>query len=77
MKKVVLIAVGAVVLAVLILLNVRSHRGSKREVEVSEVVRRKVEKIITSSGAIQPKRQVNVGASAIGKVTKVAVQEGD
>jgi HlyD family secretion protein len=76
-KKVVLIAVGAVVLAVLILLNVRSHRGSKREVEVSEVVRRKVEKIITSSGAIQPKRQVNVGASAIGKVTKVAVQEGD
>lgn len=77
MKKIVVIVAGAIILAVLILLNVRSSKGSKTEVNVAEVKRRDVEKIITASGNIQPKRRVNVSASAIGKVTKVAVREGD
>jgi HlyD family secretion protein len=72
-----LIAAGAVVLAVLIIFNIRSDKGSKTEVNVAEVKRRDVSKIITASGTIQPRRRVNVSASAIGKITKVAVSEGD
>jgi len=76
-KKVILIAAAAVVLVVLIVLNMRSDRGGKTEVSVSKVARRSVSKVITASGNIQPRRRVNVSASAIGKVTRVAVVEGD
>jgi HlyD family secretion protein len=76
-KKFVIIAAGAIVLAVLIILNVRSDRGSKTDVNVAEVKRRDVAKIITASGNIQPKKRVNVSASAIGKITRLAVREGD
>jgi HlyD family secretion protein len=76
-KKIVIIAAGAVVLAVLIILNVRSNKGGETEVNVTEVKRRTVTKVITASGNIQPERRVNVSASAIGKITKVAVAEGD
>ena len=77
MKKIVIIAVGAVVLAVLILVNIRGDRGSRTEVTVVEVKRRDVTKVITASGNIQPKRRVNVSASAMGKITRIAVREGD
>jgi HlyD family secretion protein len=77
LKKIILIVAGAVVVAVLVLLNVRSERGGKTEVTVVDVRRRDVTKIITASGNIQPKRRVNVSASAMGKITRVAVNEGD
>jgi HlyD family secretion protein len=77
LKKIVVIAIGAVVLAALIFFNIRSDRGGKTEVTVTEVKRRDVTKIITASGNIQPKRRVNVSASAMGKITRVAVNEGD
>jgi len=65
-----------VVLAVLVLINVRSRERGV-EVQVSTVERRDVTKVITASGEIQPKRKVDVSASAIGKVTRLAVHEGD
>ncbi len=77
MKKIILIAAGAVVLIALIVLNMRSDRGGKTEVSTTRVARRSVTKVITASGNIQPRRRVNVSASAIGKVTRVAVVEGD
>jgi HlyD family secretion protein len=76
-KKIVIIAAGAVVLAALIYFNIRSDKGAKTEVTVTEVKRRDVTKIVTASGNIRPKRRVNVSASAIGKITKLAVKEGD
>jgi HlyD family secretion protein len=77
LKKVLIIGGGAIVIAVLVLLNLRSDRRSRTEVQVAEVERRDVEKIVTASGNIQPRRRVNVSASAMGKVTRVAVEEGD
>ncbi len=64
------------VLAVLIGVNLRT-RGSATEVEVAKVGRRDVSKVITASGEIQPRRRVNVSASAIGKVTRLSVKEGE
>ncbi len=65
-----------VVLAVLVLVNLRA-RGRGTDVQVTTVGRRDVTKIITASGEIQPRRRVNVSATAIGKVTRLAVHEGD
>ena len=76
-RKIVLAAGGALVLTVLVLVNIRSNRGSRTEVQVATVERKDISKVITASGEIQPKRRVNVSARTIGKVTKLAVHEGD
>ncbi len=75
-KKPVIIAVAVVVVAIIIFLNVRSNRTARTVVQVSELEKRNIEKVVTASGTIEPKRRVNVSASAIGKVTRLAVEEG-
>lgn len=76
-KKVIIIVAAIIVVAVLVIFNLRSDRASKTEIQVTEVKKRNVSKVITASGNIRPKRRVNVSASAMGKVTEVAVEEGD
>jgi len=76
-KKIILIGSGVLVLAVLVLLNVKSKQGGRIEVQVTAVTTRDVSKVITASGEIQPRRRVDVSAQAIGKITRLAVKEGD
>jgi HlyD family secretion protein len=75
-RKVVFAVTGAVVLAGLAGINLTAKRGKRTEVEVAAVARRDVSKLVTASGEIQPKRMVNVSATTLGKVTKLAVIEG-
>ena len=70
-----LIAV-AVIVVVLILVNLRARRERGLSVQAEEVEKRDISMVISASGSIRPKRKVDVSASAIGKVTKVAVEEG-
>lgn len=77
MKKV-LIGIGiVVVVAVVIALNIRAGRSKGARVRVARVERGDVTEIITASGTIQPRRRVNVSASAMGRITRLAVEEGD
>ena len=71
-----LIAV-AVVVIVLVLVNLRARRERGLSVQVEEVEERDISMVISASGSIRPKRQVDVSASSIGKITRVAVEEGD
>jgi HlyD family secretion protein len=76
-RKIILIGSGVVVLAVLMMANLKSKQGQRTDVHVTTVSNHDVSKVITASGEIQPRRRVNVSAQAIGKVTKLAVKEGD
>lgn len=76
MKKALFITLGVIVVAALVILNIRSGSGKKETVQVATVERRSVEQTVTASGDIRPRRRVNVSASAMGKVTRVAVVEG-
>ncbi len=72
------IAIGVVlVVAVLVLINLKAKGGKELAVQVEEVSRKDLEMIISASGSIKPKRQIDISASNIGKVTRVAVKEGD
>jgi HlyD family secretion protein len=72
-----LIAGGVlIIVVVLVVLNLRKE-GLRVDVEVVDVQLRAISKVVTASGRIQAKRQVEVSASAIGKVVKLAVKEGD
>lgn len=77
MKKVLIAVIGVIVVGTLVFFNIRSDKGSRTTVQTVEVKRRDISKLITASGTIRPKRRVNVSATAMGKITRLAVQEGD
>ena len=55
----------------------RSKQPKGTLVTAENVQRRDLEAIVSASGKIDPRRQVNISAQAIGRVTAIAVREGD
>jgi HlyD family secretion protein len=76
LKKVLIVVGVMVVIAVFVVLNL-TREGSRVAVRVETVEPRTIKKSITASGRIEPTRQVDVSATSIGKVTRLAVEEGD
>jgi HlyD family secretion protein len=52
------------------------NRTDLPAVTVESIRARDLDAIVSASGKIQPKRQVNVSATTMGRVTRLAVQEG-
>src|SRR5215211_5232371 len=77
-KKKVVIGVGiAVVLGGVAFANIRFKRTEGITVNTEPVKMRKLEAIVSASGKIQPKRFVNISADTSGRVTELAINEGD
>lgn len=78
MNKKLMIVIGAAVVVIgLVIVNLTARRGSAVPVLVEESRQRDLSMVISASGSIRPKRKVDISASSIGKVTRVAVKEGD
>lgn len=78
MKKIVIIALIAVVVAGLIWFTVTAGSRNAVEVQTGKVATvDTLASIVSASGEIKPKTYVNVGANAFGKITKLYVKEGD
>lgn len=56
--------------------NVRFKRNTGLEVTTEAIKKRRLEAIVNASGKIQPKRDVNISADTMGRVTDLAVDEG-
>ena len=77
-KKKIFIAVGVVlILGAIAFANFRFKRTEGVTVNTEAVKTRKLEAIVSASGKIQPKRFVNISADTSGRVTELAVNEGD
>jgi HlyD family secretion protein len=77
-KKKILIGVGVlVVLGGVAFANFRFKRTDGVTVNTEAVKKRKLDAIVSASGKIQPKRFVNISADTSGRVTDLAVNEGD
>src|SRR6266511_998682 len=74
-NKVLLGAGGAVLLVVLVMASAKREKGV--EVRFEHVARRDLVAAVTASGKIQPKKKVDVSADITGRITKIAVHEGD
>jgi HlyD family secretion protein len=73
----VFIIIGVVVLgAAVVGANLYFKRDTGVTVNAEGIRSRDLEAIVSASGRIQPKRQVNVSANTTGRVTRVAVEEG-
>ncbi|HXF94714.1 MAG TPA: efflux RND transporter periplasmic adaptor subunit [Gemmatimonadales bacterium] len=74
------ILVGAglgVVLVGIVVASASANREKGVEVRLEEVGRRDLVAVVTASGKVQPKRKVDVSADITGRITRLAVREGD
>jgi len=76
-NKVLLGAGGAVLLVLLVVVSASAKRDKGVEVRFEQVGRRDLVAAVTASGKIQPKKKVDVSADITGRVTRIAVREGD
>jgi HlyD family secretion protein len=75
--KKILIGVGVVViLGALAFANVKFKRQEGTVVNVETLQKRDLQAIVSASGKIQPQRLVNISADTMGRVTNLAVEEG-
>ncbi|OLC06718.1 MAG: hypothetical protein AUH41_12120 [Gemmatimonadetes bacterium 13_1_40CM_66_11] len=76
-NKVLLGGGGAVLLIVLVMVSTSAKRDKGIEVRFETVGRRDLVAAVTASGKIQPKKKVDISADITGRITRIAVREGD
>jgi HlyD family secretion protein len=76
-KKIALIAGGVIVLLAIVGFTVEQSRKGVVTVQTGKVVREDLASVVTASGEIKPKVQVNIGSNAMAKITHLYVKEGD
>ena len=77
-KRKVLIGGAAVLVgAALALLNLRFARAGDPEVDVERIARRNLAAIVSASGTVEPQLAVDISSSVMGRVTRLAVAEGE
>jgi HlyD family secretion protein len=77
MKKILLIALGVIVAAGLVAAMVYKQRSGYTKVFTSKLVQQNLSTIVSGTGQIKPKTYVNIGATAMGRITHLYVKEGD
>jgi HlyD family secretion protein len=76
-NKVLLGGGGIALLVVLVMVSASAKREKGVEVRIETVGRRDLVAAVTASGKIQPKKKVDVSADITGRITRIAVREGD
>ncbi|HWC73641.1 MAG TPA: efflux RND transporter periplasmic adaptor subunit [Gemmatimonadales bacterium] len=66
-----------VLVVLLIVVSASAKRDKGIEVRFETVGRRDLVAAVTASGKIQPKKKVDISADITGRITKIAVREGD
>ena len=76
-NKKILIGVGAVLaVGAIVFANLKFKRQTGITVNVEAVQKRDLQAIVSASGKIQPERTVNISADTMGRVTNLAIEEG-
>ena len=75
-KKVIIAIAIVVVLGGAAGANIYFRREQGPSVTAEAIRARDLESIVSASGKVQPKRQVNISANQMGRVTRLAVEEG-
>lgn len=76
-NKKILIGVGIVViLGAIVFANLKFKQQTGTTVNVESIQKRDLQAIVSASGKIQPQRLVNISADTMGRVTNLAIEEG-
>ena len=74
-RTLIFMAVVLVILAVVIL-NLQSRREKTVKVTVEKVKKQDLTSIVSASGEIKPKKNINISAQVPGRIIKIGVEEG-
>jgi HlyD family secretion protein len=77
MKKILLIASAVIVAIVLVAVFVVKQQSGYTKVLTATIHRQDLATIISGTGQVKPKTYVNLGATAMGRITHLYVKEGD
>jgi len=75
-KKPLIVAAVLLVLGVIVITNLQSRREKTVKVTVDKVKKQDLTSIISASGEIKPKKNVNISAQVPGRIIKIGVIEG-
>ncbi|HEU5413388.1 MAG TPA: biotin/lipoyl-binding protein, partial [Candidatus Angelobacter sp.] len=76
-KKIAIIAGIIVLLGAIVGFTVNQSQKNVVTVQSGKVVKQDISSVVTASGEIRPETYVNIGANAMGRITRLFVQEGD
>jgi len=76
-KKTLIFLVAVLAVAVIIVVNLSSNRERTVKVTLEKVKRQDLTSIISASGEVKPKKNINVSAQVPGRIVKIGVEEGD
>jgi len=75
-KKTLIIFAVILIIGIIIISNLRSKREKTVKVTVEKVEKQDLESIISASGEVKPKKNVNISAQIPGRIIKIGVDEG-
>ncbi len=75
-KKVILISAVVVLIVVVVILNLRSQREKSVKVTVETVKTHDLTSVVSASGEVKPKKNINISAHVPGRIVKISVVEG-
>jgi HlyD family secretion protein len=75
-KKIVIIVGVVVLLGAMVGFTVNQSQKNVVAVQTGKVMKQDIASVVTASGEIKPKNYVNVGANAMGRITRLYVKEG-
>jgi HlyD family secretion protein len=75
-KKIAIIAGVLILLGAIVGFTVNQTQKSVVAVQTGKVIKQDIASVVTASGEIKPKNYVNVGANAMGRITRLFVKEG-
>ncbi len=77
MKKILLIVLAVIVAAGLVGFFVYKQQSGYTKVMMAKIQRQDLSSVVSGTGQIKPKTYVNLGATAMGRITHLYVKEGD
>jgi HlyD family secretion protein len=77
MKKIILSILAAVVVIVLVIVFIWRQQSGFTKVFTAKIARQDLATVVSGTGQIKPKTYVNLGATAMGRITHLYVKEGD
>jgi len=76
-KKIILIAGIIILLLAIVGFTVNQTQKNVVTVQTGKVAKQDIVSLVTASGEIKPLTYVNVGANAMGRISRLLVKEGD
>lgn len=75
-KKFIIIFTIIIVIALIIFFNLRAQREKAVKVKVEKVKKHDLTSIVSASGEVKPKKNINISAHLPGRIDKIGVEEG-